>query len=422
MDYYLQLGQNARAAALTLGSSECAAKLQQCVRALAQELPDHSARILAANSLDVAAAAEAGLSQALLDRLRLDEARIAAIAAALLDLSSLPQPQGRILSSWERPNGLRIEKVSVPIGVICMIYESRPNVTLEAACLGLLSGNAMILRAGKEARQTNLELVAVLQAILQRNQIHPHAVQYVANNEHAGIVRLCELNQYIDLMIPRGGKNLITLVSQHARMPVIKHYDGICHVYAHKDCDLQMLEDIVVNAKTSKPGVCNALEKVLVDRAVLAKVLPRLLPALHAKGVEMRMCPECLQVAGALGLSLPLKAACEQDLSTEYLALTLSLWAVQDLGEAIEHINKYGSHHSDAIVTSDSQSAASFLQSVDSACVYHNASTRFSDGYEFGFGAEIGISTDRVHARGPMALPELNTYKYLIHGSGQVRG
>lgn len=422
MDYFLQLGINAKAASRTLAAGDSMAKVQQCVKQLAAELPSHSAAILQANAVDVEQALAGGLSAALADRLRLDEKSIAAIAAGLADLAGLQQPQGRILASWQRPNGLRIEKLSVAIGVICMIYESRPNVTLEAACLGLLSGNAMILRAGKEARHTNLALVAILQSLLQRCSIHPHAVQYVEDNQHGGIVKLCELPQYIDLMIPRGGKKLIELVSQHARMPVIKHYDGICHAYGHKDCDVAMLVNIVLNAKTSKPGVCNALEKVLLDRAVLDQVLPSLLPALHAAGVETRLCSTCLQAAAALGIELPLKQAQQQDLSCEYLDLVIAIWAVEDLGEAIEHINTYGSHHSDTIVTADDAAAAEFLQLVDSACVYHNASTRFSDGYEFGFGAEIGISTDRLHARGPMALAELNTYKYLIHGSGQVRG
>jgi glutamate-5-semialdehyde dehydrogenase len=372
--------------------------------------------MLAANALDLAAGAEKGLSAAMLDRLRLDAARIEAMAAGIEQVATLPDPVGQVMDSWQRPNGIRIEQVRVPIGTIGIIYESRPNVTADAAVLCFKTGNATILRGGSEAIHSNRAIAAALQAGGSTAGLPDHAIQLIPFTDRESVAALAQMDRWLDLIIPRGGKGLIETVVSLARMPVIKHYDGICHLYVDSAADIQMAVNLTVDSKTQKCGVCNALETLLVHREVAPAFLPQIAAALHAKRVELRGCPATRAVLTDI---LP---ATEEDWSTEYLDLILSIKVVDSLDAAIAHINRYGSHHTDTIVTADTAAAERFLREVDSACVFHNVSTRFADGGEFGFGAEIGISTDKLHARGPMGLRELTSYQYRVRGDGQAKG
>jgi glutamate-5-semialdehyde dehydrogenase len=372
--------------------------------------------LLAANALDLAAGAEKGLSAAMLDRLRLDTARIEAMAAGIEQVATLPDPVGQVMDSWQRPNGIRIEQVRVPIGTIGIIYESRPNVTADAAVLCFKTGNATILRGGSEAIHSNRAIAAALQAGGAAAGLPDHAIQLIPFTDRESVAALAQMDRWLDLIIPRGGKGLIETVVSLARMPVIKHYDGICHLYVDAAADFQMAVNLTVDSKTQKCGVCNALETLLVHREVAPAFLPQVAAALHAKRVELRGCPATRAVLTDI---LP---ATEEDWSTEYLDLILSIKVVDSLDEAVAHINRYGSHHTDTIVTADTVAAERFLREVDSACVFHNVSTRFADGGEFGFGAEIGISTDKLHARGPMGLRELTSYQYRVRGAGQTKG
>jgi glutamate-5-semialdehyde dehydrogenase len=369
-----------------------------------------------ANALDLGQAAALGLTGALIDRLRLTESRIRAAAAGLREVAALPDPVGRVLDSSVRPNGLHVHKVSVPLGVIFFIYESRPNVTVDAAGLCVKSGNAILLRGGREALHSNTALHRVLQDCLRACDLPLDAVQLVGTPDRAAVGHLLKLNELIDLVIPRGGEGLIRRVAEEARMPVLKHYKGNCHVYVERSADLDRAERIVLNAKCQRPGVCNAAESLLVDAAVAETFLPRVGAALRQRGVEVRGCPvTCRLVPGAT-------SATEEDYAAEYLDLILSVKVVPGLEEAISHINRYGSGHTDAIVTNDLGAARRFTAAVDSSAVLVNASTRFNDGQELGLGAEIGISTDKIHARGPCGLLELTSYKYVVYGDGQVRG
>ena len=372
--------------------------------------------VLAANERDLARAPEFGLIDAQIDRLKLTPARVKAAAEGLRQVAALPDPVGRILEGSIRPNGLEIRKVGVPIGVLFFLYESRPNVTSDAASLAVKSGNAIILRGGKEAQHSNAALHRVLQDTLEPCGLPAEGVQLVSVANRAVVGELLKRNDFIDLVIPRGGESLIRRVAAEATMPVLKHYLGNCHVYVDEAADLDMAERIVVNAKCQRPGVCNAMESLLVHRAVAPTFLPRLGAALSDNGVEIRGCPETRRW---LPDAVP---ATEADYAAEFLALILSAKVVSDLAEAVAHINRFGSRHTDAIVTSNLEAARRFTAEVDSAAVLVNASTRFHDGYEFGLGAEIGISTDKLHARGPCGLQELTTYKYVVHGAGQVRG
>jgi glutamate-5-semialdehyde dehydrogenase len=384
---------------------------------MADALLAREAEILAANALDLAAAAEAGLSSAMQDRLRLDSARIAAMAQGIREVAALHDPTGEILREWTRPNGLRLRKKRTPIGVIGIIYESRPNVTADAAVLCFKTGNATILRGGKEAIHSNRAIAAALQDGGAPAGLPDHSIQLIPFTDRESVRHLCEMDQWLDLIIPRGGASLIEAVVSMARMPVIKHYDGICHVYVDSAADPAMAEAIAVNSKIQKPSVCNAAETLLVHRAIAPTFVPRIAAALAVKGVEIRGDEAFRALAG----EVPVVPASEADWTTEYLDTILSAKVVDDLDAAIAHINRYGSHHTDAIVTSDEAAAAKFQLEIDSACVFWNCSTRFADGGEFGFGAEIGISTDKLHARGPMALEELCSYKYLVFGSGQLK-
>ena len=373
--------------------------------------------IIAANAQDLAAAPGYGLNSAAIDRLRLTPERILAMAKGVREVALLPDPVGEAIRAWTRPNGLKITKLRVPIGVVGIIYESRPNVTADAAVLCLKSGNACILRGGKESLHSNLAIAKALSVGAQNAGLSPDVIQLVPFTDREGVRLLAQMDRYLDVIVPRGGHALIEAVVEHARMPVIKHYHGVCHVFVDRSADLDMAEKIVLNAKCQRPGVCNALETLLVHRDVAEKFLPKVAASLAAAGVELRGDVRTCEVLGNKA-----KPATEADWSAEYLELILSIRVVDSLEEAVEHIENYGSHHTDSIVTADDSAARKFLAAVDSATVLWNASTRFSDGGEFGFGAEIGISTDKLHARGPMGLEELTTYKYLVEGTGQVRG
>ena len=414
-----QLGQQARAAAAILAGTP-SARTDAALLAMAAELSAAQTEILAANALDVAAAQAAGQTAALVDRLTLSPQRLAACADSLRQVATLPHPVGEVLREWTQPNGLRFAKVRVPLGVIGFIYESRPNVTCDAAGLCLKSGNAVILRGGSEALRTNVALAAALARGLTAAGLPAAAVQLVPVTDRDTVRLLGEAVGVIDLLIPRGGRGLIEAVMQHARVPVIKHYDGICALYVDRAADLAMAEKIALNAKCSRPGVCNAIETLLVHRAIADEFLAQAGRALTERQVQLRAEPRALAALTKAGIMVT--PAHEQDFRTEFLDLVLAIKIVDDCDEAIRHITDHGSHHTETIVTGDAATAEKFLAGVDSAVVLWNASTRFNDGHEFGFGAEIGISTDKLHARGPMGLEELTSYKYLVRGSGQVRG
>jgi glutamate-5-semialdehyde dehydrogenase len=413
------IGANARGAARALAALPTE-KRNAVLRAMAGELLARTSKLLDANEKDVSGAAEQGVSAAAIDRLRLTESRIAGMAEGIRQVADLEDPVGRSISEWTRPNGLRIAKVRTPIGVIGIIYESRPNVTSDAAVLCIKTGNAVILRGGSESLNSNLAIAAALQAGGAAAGLPENAVQLIPTKDRDAVALMAGMNQYIDLIIPRGGQSLIETVVKHARMPVIKHYHGVCHVYVDDEADLDMAERIAFNAKCQRPGVCNAMETLLIHRGVSEAFLRKAAPEFQRKGVEIRADDTAYSQLSTLNYQ-PLRRAEEQDWSTEYLDTIMSVRVVDDLNQAIEHMERYGSHHSDAIVTSDPKAAEHFLNEVDSAAVYWNASTRFTDGGEFGFGAEIGISTDKLHARGPMGLEELTSYKYVVRGDGQLR-
>ena len=411
----LDLGQRARAASRLLARLSTSQK-NAGLRAMADALDRHQTIILAANARDVATGESNSLSGAMLDRLRLDGKRLAAMADGIRAVADLPDPVGEILRAWTRPNGIEIRKQRVPIGVVGIIYESRPNVTSDAAVLCTKTGNAALLRGGSEAIHSNLAIAAVLREGAVRGGLPADCILLVPRTDREAVRLLAQMDRYVDLLVPRGGRSLIEAVVSHARMPVIKHYHGVCILYVDRAADLGMAERILLNGKTQRPGVCNALETLLVHREAAEKFLPQAAEALWKEGVTLHGDAETRRWLG--GRVVP---ATEADWTTEYLDLHLAVKVVGDLDEAIAHVEAHGSHHSDAIVTTDELAAERFLHEVDSATVYWNASTRFTDGGEFGFGAEIGISTDKLHARGPMGLEELTTYKYVVRGNGQVR-
>jgi glutamate-5-semialdehyde dehydrogenase len=413
------IGAQARVAARSLAGL-VTERRNAILCAMAEELLARTPQLLEANAKDLAGASEHGLNKAAIDRLRLTEKRIADMAGDIRRVADLQDPVGQTISEWTRPNGLRIAKVRTPIGVIGIIYESRPNVTSDAAVLCIKTGNAVVLRGGSEALNSNQAIAEALQAGGASKGLPANAVQLIPSREREAVAIIAAMDQYIDLIIPRGGYSLIEAVVSHARMPVIKHYQGICHVYVDEKADLEMATRIAINAKCQRPGVCNAMETLLVHRGVSAEFLKEAAPAFQQRGVEIRADEIAYAQLATLNYQ-PLVRADEKDWSTEYLDAIMSLRVVDDLNQAIDHMERYGSHHSDAIVTGDADAAEKFLNGVDSATVYWNASTRFTDGGEFGFGAEIGISTDKLHARGPMGLEELTSYKYLIRGDGQIR-
>lgn len=391
------------------------AQRREALEHLAQAIETAAADILAANAEDLAAANASGLAPALIDRLRLDQQRLAGVVADLRGVITQADPVGRGLEQRELPNGIRLQKVSVPIGVICIIFESRPNVCVDAAALCLRSGNACILRGGKEAVHSNRAFAAAIGSGLAAAGVDQHAVQLVQEQDRALVRALLQRDDAIDLVVPRGGEGLIRAVVEMSRIPVVKHDKGVCSQYVHAAADLEMAVNLIVNSKCQRPGVCNAIENLLIDRSIAADFLPRIEAALLAEGVELRA------DAYALPHLKQAIAASEEDWDMEYLALVLSVRCVEGVAEAIAFTNEHGSQHSDGIITQDQTAADAYLAGVDSACVYHNASTRFTDGAQFGLGAEVGISTNRLHARGPMGVDGLCTYKWVLRGSGQAR-
>ncbi|MCU0784084.1 MAG: glutamate-5-semialdehyde dehydrogenase [Verrucomicrobia bacterium] len=419
-----RLAKQAKAASRELAKLTMAEK-NACLLAMADALENNADALKQANALDMEVGTKLNLSSAMLDRLNLDDKRIAAMAKGLREVAALPDPVGRILDERTRPNGLKLQKISTPIGVVVIIYESRPNVTADAASLCFKSGNATILRGGKEALNSNLLIArTMIEAGRKTSTRFPeHAIQVVPVPNREAIPALLSLTQYVDLCMPRGGEGLIRAVADCSRVPVIKHYKGVCHVFVDADADLKMAEDITMNAKVQRPAVCNAMETLLVDRAVAEKFLPAIGKRLAEKHVELRCDEAALGVLqSAIGnRQSAIKTAHEQDWFTEYNDYILNVRVVDGVKAAIDHINYYGSAHSDSIVTRNEVCASQFLAEVDSAAVYWNASTRFTDGGEFGMGAEIGISTDKIGARGPMGLEELTSYKWIGFGNGQIR-
>jgi gamma-glutamyl phosphate reductase len=411
----LEIGARARNAARALARNTTAEK-NAALLAAADEIERSPERVFIANEADMQSAIAAGLSSAMLDRLRLDSARVTALAKSVRQVAALPDPVGSVIREWDRGDGLEFIKVRVPIGVIGIIYESRPNVTSDAASLCLKAGNAVVLRGGSESLRSNLAIAEALREGCRQAGVNPDAIQIIDLTDRGAVRAIAEMDQYIDLIIPRGGKDLIDTVTKLARMPVIKHYDGVCHIYVDRAANFAMAENIVINAKCQRPSVCNAVETLLVHRDVADTFLRKCGHSLQERRVELRGDERTRAILGT-----HVALATEQDWRTEYLDLILSIRIVDSMEQAVEHIETYGSHHSDAIVTEDEAIAQAFLRDVDSSAVFWNASTRFNDGGEFGFGAEIGISTNRLHARGPMALEELTTYKYVVRGKGHVR-
>jgi len=385
------------------------------LRAIVSRLRGGTRAVLDANREDLENARRSGLPPVLLDRLILNERRIAQAIGGVRDVIRLPDPVGRILEKVKRPNGLSIEKMSVPLGAVGIIYEARPNVTIDASVLCLKSGNAVLLRGGSEALNTNRSLARLVRSALTDVDLPPGCVEFIDTTDRESVVRMLKQGAYLDVIIPRGSRQLIDFIRETSAVPVIAHGEGNCHVYVDSSADLPQAEEIVYNAKVQRPSVCNAAEKLLVHEKIAGKFLPRIAKRLREAGVQLR-CDR-----GALGLIPDAVQATEADWYEEYLDLVIAIRTVRSLHEAIDHINTYGSHHSDAIITGNRANGERFLRSVDSAAVYVNASTRFTDGYEFGLGAEIGISTQKLHARGPMGLAELTTSKYIIHGNGQTR-
>ncbi len=409
------LGRNAREAASELALCP-GSKRNQALQAAANSIRDSRDSILAANQVDMIAAEKRGLSSAMLDRLALNPERLESMAAGLETVIELPDPVGRVLDEWERPNGLQIQRIAVPLGVIGIIYESRPNVTADAAGLCTKSGNACILRGGSESFHSSQAIFQSLAVGLEAAGIHPGAIQMVPTTDRAAVgYLLSSMASTIDVVVPRGGKNLIERVQNEARVPVIGHLEGICHVYLHESADTEMAIEIVLNAKMRRTGICGAAETVLVDRKAAAALIPGVVNALIDAGCEVRGDERVQELASEA------KPASEQDWHTEYLDAVISIRVVDDVTQAIDHIRTYGSAHTECIVAEDEEAATQFLTDVDSAIVLHNASTQFADGGEFGMGAEIGIATGRIHARGPVGAEQLTSYKYVVRGQGQVR-
>lgn len=419
-----ELAKQAKMASRQLARLTTADK-NACLLAMASALEHSSAEIKEANALDMEVGVKLGLSSSMLDRLKLDDKRIASMATGLREVAALPDPVGKILDSRVRPNGLKLQKISTPIGVVVIIYESRPNVTADAASLCFKSGNATILRGGKEALNSNKTIArSLIEAGRRRLPLFPEfAIQVVATTDRDAIKELLSLTQYVDLCMPRGGESLIRAVAECSKVPVIKHYKGVCHVYVDSDVELKMAEEIAMNAKLQRPAVCNAMETLLVDVNIAKTFLPRIASRLAENHVQLRVDnkTEAILKSHDASPQPEIRRAVEADFFTEYNDYIMNVRVVDGVEQAIEHINHYGSSHSDSIVTRNEARARQFLNDVDSAAVYWNASTRFTDGAEFGMGAEIGISTDKIGARGPMGLEELTSYKWIGIGTGQLR-
>ncbi|MFA5147534.1 MAG: glutamate-5-semialdehyde dehydrogenase [Candidatus Omnitrophota bacterium] len=410
----ISIAQDARKASFGMGQLSSAVK-DKALTAMADSLEKNRAAICAANKKDVKAARSRKLSAAFIDRLTLDDKRIKSMAAGLRTVASLRDPIGEVIKMWTRPNGLWIGKLRVPLGVVGIIYESRPNVTADCIGLCLKAGNSVILRGGSESINSNIAIFDVMSDAAREAGIPDGAISLIKTTDRKAVHVLLGLSELVDLIIPRGGESLIKEVARRSKIPVLKHYKGVCHVYVDEDADLNMAERICFNAKVQRPSVCNAMETLLVNEDVAARFLPSMIRKYKEAGVEVRGCAMTRRIVKGL------KAAAEKDWSAEYLGLILSVRVVKNLHEAVDHINRYSTKLSDAIVTENYHNAVEFLKRIDSASVYVNASTRFTDGAEFGFGAEIGISTDKFHARGPVGVEELTSYKYIIYGNGQIR-
>lgn len=410
----LKIAKEAKFASQKLANLSSTVKDEALLR-MAESIKVNKEKIKEENSKDVALANEKGLSKALIDRLTLNDKRITGMWHTLEEIARMEDPIGKIESMQKRPNGLQIGKVVVPLGVIGIIYEARPNVTVDAAGLCLKAGNATILRGGSEAIYSNIILADLLKKAIQKAGLPPGSIQLIKTTNREAVMEMLKLDEYIDVIIPRGGESLIRAVTENSTIPVIKHYKGVCHTYVDEEADLEVAEEICFNAKVQRPGVCNAMETLLVNEKIAAEFLPRMIKKFQKVGVEIRGDRKTSQIVEGI------KKASEEDWRTEYLDLILSVKVVEGIDEAINHINSYGSGHSDAIITNNYSRARKFLQEVDSAAVYVNASTRFTDGGEFGLGAEIGISTQKLHARGPMGANELTSTKFIIFGDGQIR-
>jgi glutamate-5-semialdehyde dehydrogenase len=410
----IQLGKQAKAAARRLAALSSEAK-NLALQLMADRLETQSAFLIEENQNDLESARKAGISGAVLDRIALTPSRVQGMAKGLREIAALPDPVREIVKMLRRPNGLQVGKMRIPLGVIGIIYEARPNVTADAAALCLKSGNAVILRGGSEAHQSNQAIGKVLQAACAETAVPQHAIQVVQSTDRALVHELLQLESYIDLIIPRGGEELIRAVVANSKVPVIKHYKGVCHVYVDVDAELEMAERICLNAKIQRPSVCNAMETLLVHEAIASEFLPPLIAKYREAGVEIRGCDRtCALVPG-------IKKANEEDWTTEYLDLILAVRVVKDIDQAIAHIEQYGSEHTESIITRDYRRSREFIERVNSSAVMVNASTRFNDGGELGLGAEIGISTSKIHAFGPMGLEELTTTKFIVFGDGQIR-
>jgi len=381
---------------------------------MAEALLEHTLFIVKENRKDMHLGRTNNLDDALLDRLLLDENRVKTIAKSLVEISALKEPVGRVLEGWVNDDNLRIEKVSVPIGVIGVIYESRPNVTSDVAALCFKSGNVAILKGGKEAENSNRAIAKILQSVLEKNNLPKEIISLLPDSSREGVAKLIKEDSFVDLIVPRGGEGLIHYISQNSSVPVVKHDKGLCHTYIHKDADQTKAINIALNAKCQRPGVCNAMETLIIDREIAKKLLPSIYKTFIDAGTKLKGCAITREF-------IFIDRATDNDFNTEYLSNQLNIKVVNDIDEAISHITKYGSGHSEAIITENYTMAEKFLDIIDAACVYVNASTRFTDGGVFGFGAEVGISTNKLHARGPMGINELTTYKFKIYGNGQTR-
>ena len=410
----LKIARDAKKASKIVGNLSSQLK-NDALKKMSDDLLAQSHVLKRENDKDLQAAKKKGLPNALMDRLTLSDATIQAMAEGLREVAMLPDPVGQVTGMWRRPNNLLVGKVRIPLGVIGIIYESRPNVTADAAGLCLKSGNAAILRGGSEAVHSNVAIAKVLQESMQGVGIPKETIQVIPVPDRVAVYEMLKLEDFIDIIIPRGGEELIRSVVENSRIPVIKHYKGVCHIFVDKSADYIMAEDIIVNAKVQRPGVCNALETLLVHKEIASNILPPLIRRLQDEGVEVRGCPKVLEIVSGL------KEAKEEDWFQEYLDLILAIKVVNDLDEAIDHISQYGSLHTEAIVTSDYENSQKFLKEVNSSVVLVNASTRFNDGNQLGLGAEIGISTTKLHAFGPMGLEELTTSKFIVYGNGQIR-